>query len=52
MKTLIMLSGRGIIIGTDGDIVEFKAGDCLLIPAAYKGAAHFAADTEYLTVTL
>jgi mannose-6-phosphate isomerase len=52
MKTLIMLSGRGSIIGTDGDIVEFKAGDCLLIPAAYKGAAHFAADTEYLTVTL
>lgn len=52
MKTLIMLTGKGTILGTEGDIVEFRAGDCLLIPAAYKGAVHFAADTEYLTVTL
>ena len=51
MKTLIMLSGGGMILGTEGDIVEFSAGDCLLVPAAYKGAMHFAADTEYLTVT-
>ena len=52
MKTLIVLSGCGTILGTEGDIVEFSAGDCLLIPAAYKGAMRFAADTEYLTVTL
>lgn len=52
MKTLIMLSGRGTILGTEGDIVEFIAGDCLLIPAAYEGAVRFDADTEYLTVTL
>jgi len=51
MKTLIMLSGRGTILGTEGDIVEFSAGDCLLIPASYQGAMRFAADTEYLTVT-
>ena len=52
MKTLIMLTGCGTILGTDGDIVEFRAGDCLLIPAVYKGAVHFTADTQYLTVTL
>ncbi|MBN2592386.1 MAG: class I mannose-6-phosphate isomerase, partial [Sedimentisphaerales bacterium] len=52
MKTLIMLSGRGTILGTEGCVVEFSAGDCLLIPASYKGAMHFAADTQYLTVTL
>jgi len=52
MKTLIMLTGRGRILGTDGNIVEFRAGDCLLVPAAYKGAVHFNDDTEYLTVTL
>jgi len=52
MKTLIMLSGCGTILGTEGDIVKFRAGDCLLIPAAYKGAVHFAEDTQYLTVTL
>jgi mannose-6-phosphate isomerase len=52
MKTLIMLSGRGTILGTGGDIIEFSAGDCMLIPVAYKGAIHFTVDTEYLTVTL
>jgi mannose-6-phosphate isomerase len=52
MKTLIMLSGGGTITGTEGDTEEFSAGNCLLIPASYKGAAHFNADTEYLTVTL
>jgi len=52
MKTLIMLSGGGTILGTEGDIVEFSAGDCLLVPAAYKGAMHFNADTQYLMVTL
>ena len=51
MKTLIVLSGCGTILGTEGGVVEFRAGDCLLIPAAYKGAVRFAADTEYLTVT-
>jgi mannose-6-phosphate isomerase len=52
MKTLIMLSGCGTILGTEGGLVEFRAGDCVLVPAAYKGAARFAADTQYLTVTL
>ncbi len=32
-------------------LVEFRAGDCLLIPAAYEGAMRFAANTHYLTVT-
>ena len=52
MKTLIMLSGGGTILGTEGGIVEFIAGDCLLIPATYEGAVRFDADTEYLTVSL
>jgi mannose-6-phosphate isomerase len=52
MKTLIILSGYGTILGTEGGVEEFKAGDCLLIPAIYEGAMRFAADTQYLTVTL
>jgi mannose-6-phosphate isomerase len=52
MKTLIILTGSGVILGTVGDSVEFKAGDCLLIPAAYEGAMQFADDTQYLTITL
>ncbi len=52
MKTLIILSGFGTILGTEGEPVEFSAGDCLLIPVAYKGAMRFAGDTHYLTVTL
>jgi mannose-6-phosphate isomerase len=52
VKTLIILSGCGTILKTGADPVEFRAGDCLLIPAAYEGAIRFADDTQYLTVTL
>jgi mannose-6-phosphate isomerase len=52
MKTLIILTGFGTILATDGTSVEFKAGDCLLAPAAYEGAMRFADDTQYLTITL
>jgi mannose-6-phosphate isomerase len=52
IKTLIILSGSGTILGTEGYNVEFRAGDCLLIPATYEGAMQFADDTEYLTVTI
>jgi mannose-6-phosphate isomerase len=52
MKTLIILAGSGEIIGDDEVTVEFRAGDCLLVPAAYEGAMRFADDTQYLTVTL
>ncbi len=52
VKCLIILTGFGRILGTDGAFVEFKAGDCLLVPAAYEGAIQFAADTHYLTVTI
>jgi mannose-6-phosphate isomerase len=50
MKTLIILSGGGVILDAEGYSVEFKAGDCLLVPAAYEGAIRFTDDTEYLTV--
>jgi mannose-6-phosphate isomerase len=52
MKTMVILTGSGTILGTEGNPVEFKAGDCLLVPAVYEGAIRFAADTEYLTVTI
>jgi mannose-6-phosphate isomerase len=52
MKALIILSGLGTILPAEGDPVEFKAGDCLVVPAAYEGAIRFADDTQYLTVTI
>jgi len=52
MKTQIFLAGFGTILGAEGTPVEFKAGDTLLVPAAYEGAMWFAADTQYLTVTI
>jgi mannose-6-phosphate isomerase len=51
MKALIIMSGFGTILGTEGSLVEFSAGDCLLVPAAYEGAMRFADDTQYVTVT-
>jgi mannose-6-phosphate isomerase len=51
MKTLIILSGYGTIIG-GGMVVEFKAGDTILVPAAYEGVMRFSTETEYLSVTV
>jgi len=52
VRTLIILTGGGRITEADRSTVEFKAGDCLLVPFDYEGAAHFADDTEYLIVTV
>ncbi len=52
MKTLIFLSGLGTILAAEAEPVEFGAGDCILVPAAFEGAMRFADDTQYLTVTL
>ncbi len=51
-KTLLFLSGFGAIVAADEASVKFKAGDCILVPAAYKGAIQFADDTQYLTITV
>jgi mannose-6-phosphate isomerase len=52
MRTLIFLTGGGTILSAGGEPVQFKAGDCVLIPAAFEGAVTFACDTEYLVVTI
>ena len=52
MKTLIILTGFGTILSANGTLVDFKAGDCLLVPAAYEGVIQFAEDTQYLTVMI
>jgi len=52
MKTLIILTGFGIILADEPNPVEFKAGDCLLTPAVYEGRIRFADDTQYLTITI
>jgi len=52
MKTLLFLSGGGEIVSSESEPVKFGAGDCLIIPAAFDGAATFSRETEYLNVTL
>ncbi|MFZ2146798.1 MAG: type I phosphomannose isomerase catalytic subunit [Sedimentisphaerales bacterium] len=52
IKTLIIIIGCGTILGAGAEPVEFKAGDTLLVPAAYEGAMLFDDDTQYLTVTI
>jgi len=52
MKTLIILTGFGIILAGKANPVEFKAGECIVVPWAYEGAMRFADDTQYLTVTI
>jgi mannose-6-phosphate isomerase len=52
LRILIFLTGGGTILSRAAEPVEFKAGDCFLIPAAFEGAAQFTQDTEYLIVTM
>jgi len=52
MKTLIFLSGCGNIERADGHSVAFRAGETLLVPAAYEGVVRFKGDTPYLIVTI
>ena len=52
MKTLIILSGCGTISNNKTGIVEFKAGDTMLIPFVYEGAMQFIKDTQYLLITV
>jgi len=52
MQAIVVLSGKGAILSTHVEPVEFAAGDCMVIPASYDGVVKFGAETEYLTVTL
>ncbi len=52
MRTLIVLTGSGTILSKMAEPVDFTAGDCLVVPAAFEGAMCFDQDTEYLTVTI
>lgn len=52
MKVLMVITGQGCITSRATETVDFKKGDTVLIPAAFEGVIQFAADTEYLTVTI
>jgi mannose-6-phosphate isomerase len=52
MRVLIFITGGGTILSNKTEPVEFRAGDCMVIPAAFEGVARFTQDTEYLTVTV
>jgi mannose-6-phosphate isomerase len=50
MEVLMFMSGAGTIFGAGASPVEFKAGDCLLIPATYEGVMRFTDESQYLTI--
>ena len=52
MRVLVILSGSGKIVSETVEAVGFRAGQTLLIPAAYDGVMQFEQDCEYLTVTV
>jgi len=52
MKVLLFLSGTGRITAENADPTMFKKGDCLLVPAAFKGVMQFAANCEYLIASV
>lgn len=52
MRTFVFVGGAGVIQSRQADPVEFRGGDCVVIPAAFEGVLIPARETEYLTVTL
>ncbi len=52
MKVLVILSGTGQITEDDDEPVKFKKGDCLLIPAAFRGVMQCVTECEYLVATV
>jgi mannose-6-phosphate isomerase len=52
MKVLVIISGRGRIVGEQTEPVTFAKGDCLLIPAAFEGVMHIISECAYLTATV
>jgi len=52
MKVLLILSGSGQIVAENVEPVDFEKGDCLLVPAAFKGVIQFAAECEYLVASV
>jgi len=52
MRTLVFITGGGAILSQMAEPVDFAAGDCVVVPAAFEGAMRFTQDTEYLTVTI
>jgi len=52
MSVLIFLTGSGAIGSCKTESVDFRSGDCFLVPATYEGVVRFFADTSYLAVTL
>ncbi len=52
MRTLVILSGAGVLSAGQTEPVSFKAGDSLVIPATFDGEIAFSDDCEYLLVTL
>ncbi len=52
MRTLVILTGRGVISADDVAPVAFQAGDSLVVPASFTGQITFTQDCEYLTLTL
>jgi len=52
MKVLIILTGCGDIVDKNGNSVEYKAGETLLVPGGYEGVMRIEEDSQYLVVTI
>lgn len=48
MKVIVVIEGKGQIISSNTQPVDFAKGETILIPVAFEGKIDFSADTEYL----
>lgn len=52
MQIFLFLSGAGRFVQTTSETLDFRGGDCFILPASYEGNVSFSQETEYLAVTL
>ncbi|MEN6384213.1 MAG: type I phosphomannose isomerase catalytic subunit [Phycisphaerales bacterium] len=48
MKVLVIIKGKGQIISSKTQAVDFAKGETILLPADFEGKINFDAETEYL----
>jgi mannose-6-phosphate isomerase len=52
MKTLMIISGSGVIMSEETEDVEFGAGETILLPAVLEGKMLFEMNSEFLQITI
>ena len=52
MRVLVIISGEGLIGKSDCEAVQYRGGDCIVVPACFEGPVRAYKTSSYLTVMI